>query len=188
MESKVYKPSASNLLIRGFVGMLFAFTGGTLGCMSLLVGSLVVLFLLAISEGIPPQAWVFAAAIPVGGLIFGTLSMVVGLLTAFSGRNDQIELTAEALHYTLGNATTTMYLSDITGLTSQWCKRPQQRGHWVLQIKDKVGHSVELAISQGGYFGAFEVLPILQDLMPRLPAAVEIDPRIQAYLAMGKMS
>lgn len=190
METKIYKPTPGNLLLRRVVGIIFTVTGAGLGCAFAFFG---LLFLPALfsSEETSLQGGILALFFPGVGLLMGGLFVVVGLMVALSGRNDRVELTPKALNLIEGKATTSLRLSEIANLTSQWRlrrRRRRSRGHWALLITDRLGHTIELGISQGGYLATFDARSILQDLKPRLPATANIDPQVEAYLATGQMS
>jgi hypothetical protein len=187
METTTYKPHSGRLGMRRIIGGAFALFGGGMGCLFFLGGILILLLMLG-SETAPQEALPVTLLFACGGPGLGVVFAVIGAIVGFSGGNEQVQLTAEALAYTQGKTTTTLYLSEIAHLEGKW--RPGTRagtGHWALVITDQYGDAIELDIPQGAYLATFDVAPILRDLLSRLPATAQIEPRVQNYVTTGRM-
>ncbi len=181
MERITFTPNQSRASGRKVIAVLFAAFGGGLGALFFCAG----LTTLAL---IGSEAWLMGLAFAGGGLFFGAVFLLFGFIFyRGSKRPELIQLDDMALVYTYGETKTVLRLAEITHLQGQW--RPSQRhGHWAIVIRDRREQEIELDVPQGFYLATFDVLPILQALMPRLPSTVEVDQRVQGYLASGKMS
>ena len=189
METKIYKPNPAGLMFRRVFGIIFTVMGAGVGCPMVMFGLLFLPSLFRPEEA-SLKSWSLALIFPGFGLLMGGLFAVVGLLVALSGRKDQVVLTSGALNLTNGLTKRNLRLSEITALTGQWRVRRRRHrtwGYWVLLITDRLGQTIALDISQGGHLAAFDTRSILQDLKPRLPASVTIDPQVETYLATGEM-
>jgi hypothetical protein len=98
-----------------------------------------------------------------------------------------VHLTSDSIIYAQGKISTTLPLPEIIRVQGKFIRNPHGAGHWALSISGRSGDSIELDIGQPGYLATFDVMPIAKELLPRLPAAAEIDPRIRGYAATGQM-
>lgn len=109
----------------------------------------------------------------------------------------ELQLSSQTLRRLMGKETFVVTLAQVTRLQvlqgSNWYTDPstnmrRQVYYWYIRIEDEGGHYIDLDITQGGHIGMYDVPRILRDLLPRLPASAQIDPRIQAYLSTGQMA
>ncbi|MCK6627874.1 MAG: hypothetical protein L6R45_22190 [Anaerolineae bacterium] len=178
LSTVVYKPTPDRLRTRQVWGAFLALSGGGLGCLVFLLG----LLLLKTTEN-----WVLGVTISAGALMGAVAFISDGLSLALSGRRDVVQLTPDALTYTHGPRAIILPLAEITRLESRWAQGRRGRGHWALVIMDRFGRAIELDIPYGRSPAPFEVRPLLRDLFSRLPGPVEVDLRLQNYVATGQM-
>lgn len=178
VKTLVYKPTPERLRTRQIWGAWVALSGGGLGCLVFVLG----LLLLKTTEN-----WVLGMTISAGALMGAVAFISDGLSLALSGHRDVVQLTPDALTYTHGQSATIVPLAEIIRLESRWAQGRRGRGHWALVIMDRFGQAIELDIPYGCSLASFEVRPLLRDLFSRLPGRVEVDLRLQNYVATGQM-
>ncbi|GAB4430504.1 MAG: hypothetical protein Fur0044_28190 [Anaerolineae bacterium] len=178
VKTLVYKPAPDRLQTRQIWGAWVALSGGGLGCLVFLLGLL--LFKATAN-------WLLGLTISAGALMGAVAFISDGLSLALSGRRDEVQLRPDALAYTHGPRATILPLAEITRLESRWAQGWRGRGHWALVIVDRFGQAIELDIPCGHSPAPFEVRPLLRDLFSRLPGPVEVDLRLQNYVATGQM-
>lgn len=184
MATITYKPNPGRLRGRRILGGVLAVGGGCLGCLLFLGGLLMLpLFLENAHRG--ARLWGFM--FPLTGLAFLIVFVGAGVLVGFRHAGDRVHLTSDSIIYAQGKISTTLPLPEIIRLQAKFIRNPRGAGHWALSISGRSGDSIELDIGQPGYLATFDVMPIAQELLPRLPAAAEIDPRIRGYAATGQM-
>jgi hypothetical protein len=180
-----YKPNPGRLLGRRILGGFLAVGGGCLGFVVLLAGVLTLpLFLQADNAHIGARLLGFM--LPLTGLAFIIAFVGAGALLAFSHTGDRVHLTSDSIIYAQRKISTTLPLHEIIRVQGKFIHNPRGAGHWVLSISGRSGDSIELDIGRPGYLATFDVMPIAKELLPRLPAAAEIDPRIRGYAASGQ--
>lgn len=177
-KTVVYKSDSNRLRTRQIWGVWLALSGGGLGCLGFLLGLLLLK---------TPAGWLPGVILSAGALIGAAAFVSGGVWLALSGRSDEVQLTPNALAYTHGPSATILPLAEITRLESRWAQGRRGGGHWALVIIDRFGHAIELDIPCGRSQAPFEVRPLLRDLFSRLPGPVEVDLRLQNYVATGQM-
>jgi hypothetical protein len=180
----VFKPAAPQAAARRIFGAVMAGGGLLLGGILLLAG---VLFLPAILEGAktnPAALW--GLVVPGAGLLFVIVFAGVGGLLIFAGAGREVRLTAGAMTLKRRRATTTLALADIASIGAVFVRDSPRVGHWAAVIRAVSGGTIELGIPQGAYLAMFDARPILVALLPRLPAAADVDARIRHYAATGQ--
>lgn len=186
MPTITYKPNSGRLLGRRILGGVLAVGGGGLGLLIFLAGLLAIpLFLEAANSQKGSRLW--GLMLPLTGLVFVIVFVGAGALLAFSHTGDRVQLTSDSLIYAQRKISTTLPLPEIIRVQSKFIRNPRGAGHWALSISGRSGDSIELDIAQPGYLATFDVMPIAKELLPRLPAAAEIDPRVRGYAATGQI-
>ncbi len=192
METIMFKPNPRHTALWKIVGLFAAGAGGIFVC----VFGFIAVFTMMIgmpttdapgSSPLLPVALMLGAGVCVGGLF-----IVIGLLFLFSRSKEQLTLTPEALIISTGKAETRLPLAEITAL--QAVRRASANvgssspPHWAARIESRFEKPVELDISGARFLAQFDMQPVLQKLLPRLPAEAEIDQRLQTYIETGKIS
>ncbi len=181
-----FKPNPGRLTAQRVIGLALAVGGGGLGCCFLLVGVLLLPVLLN-AESTSGGSALWGLVFPVAGLLFLVFFVGMGAALALSHTGELVQLTAGSIVHAQGKSSTALPLTEITNLQVRYAPGYRTPGHWVLVISGQSGQLIELDIPQPGYLAAFDVLPILRELLPRLPCTVRIDPRVQGYAATGQM-
>lgn len=177
VKTVIYKPNLDRLRTRRNWGVWLALSGGVLGCLGFLLGLLLLKMWVS---------WLPGAMLSAGALMGAAGFVAGGVWLALSSRSDEVQLTPDALAYTHGPSATILPLAEITRLESRWAGG-RHGGHWALVIMDRFGQAIELDIPCGPSQAPFEVRPLLRDLFFRLPGPVEVDLRLQNYVATGQM-
>ncbi len=181
--SMVFKPSASRTGARRIFGVIIAGGGLLLGGAVLLVG---LLLLPAIFEGAktnPAALW--GLMLPVGGLLFVIVFGGVGAVLFFAGVGQEVRLTGESIALVSRTGTTTLQFAQITSVGARFVRDSPTAGHWAMVVDASSGRRIELGLAQGAYLAMFDVQPIVNALLPRLPAGVLVDERVRKYAATG---
>jgi hypothetical protein len=186
MEPLIFKPDRSRFAARRIFGAVLAIGGGGLGCLFLLLGLFLSPVILGAAKSNNGALW--GLMLPASGLLFTIVFIAFGAIFVFTGAGDSVRLNAGSIAVTSGKVTTTLSLADIASLGSTFVWDSPRAGHWSLIISSHSGSTIELGIAQGAYLAIFDVRPILTQLLPRLSATVQIDPRIRGYAATGIVS
>jgi hypothetical protein len=142
----------------------------------------------------PPIALVFLLF-----SLFGVVFVALGGWRWYSNRQQRLQLTPQALVSFSRGKRFQLPLAEISGISARegvyWAKDPlsqvdiqTQHRYWIARIETRAGNYLDLDVTQGGYIGLFDVPRVLRDLLPRLPTSVQVDPRIQSYLATGRIA
>ncbi len=193
METITYTPTQSAKTFNALFGGFFAVMGSVFVCGGLGVGALMLLFSSATQE---PSAQNFAVMplLACGFIAMGGLFVTVGVWIAiFAARGKQLRLTPDALIEKDGGRSTTLRLAGIIRLSGDQGWQTTRSGapgvpYWYVRVETASGERIQLEITQGNYTGTFDVQKVMRDLLPRLPATTEVDPRIHNYLATGRMA
>ncbi len=193
METITYTPTRSAKTFNALFGGFFAVMGSVFVCSGLGVGALMLLFSSAAQE---PSAQNFAVMplLACGFIAMGGLFVIVGVWTAFfAARGKQLRLTPDALIEKDGGRSTTLRLAGIIRLSGDQGWQTTRSGapgtrYWYVGVETASGERIQLEITQGNYIGTFDVQKVMRDLLPRLLATTEVDPRIHNYLATGRMA
>lgn len=120
--------------------------------------------------------------------------------------NAPVQITDTTLSQTRQDGTVTMNLEDVVRVHLVATGKPIVRvgnleqapwtKFWVVQIEDRHGSSVhvERLVTSWTVWGTrlveqgSQLRSILQDLLSRLPPTAEVDPRVSAYAATGKLA
>jgi hypothetical protein len=172
--------------MRQHLGGFFAMIGGATLLLFLLAGLLLLPFVVG-SKMMTSTGWFLGLIFLGGTLLIGLGFIGLGIRLIRSSRNDQIQITPDSFTYAHGQTAITLALSEITRLESRWRQGRRGRIYWALVIMGQFDKAIELEIPEGVYLTTFEVRPILRDLLSRLPAPVEVDLRLQNYVATGQM-
>ncbi len=186
MSTVTYKPNPGRLLGRRIFGAVLALGGGGLGLV-ILLGGILTLPLFLEADKAHPGARLWGFLFPLVGLVFLMGFVGAGVMVAFRHARDRVHLTSDSIVYARSKTRTTLPLPEISRVQGKFVRNPRVPGHWVLSISGRSGDSIELDIGQQGYLAMFDVMPIAKELLPRLPASAEIDPRIRDYAATGQV-
>lgn len=186
MPTITYRPNLERLRGRRILGGVLAVGGGCLGSL-LFLGGVLILPLFLEAENAHKGARLWGLMFPLTGLAFFIVFVGVGAMVGFRHGGDRVYLTSDSLIYAQGKISTALPLPEIIRVQGKFMRNPRGAGHWALSISGRSGDSIELDIGQPGYLATFDVMPIAKELLPRLPAAAEIDPHIRRYAATGQM-
>lgn len=179
----VYRPtqvsSAIPLVFVG-VGLLFAAVG--------LLFTIIFVFVFA------PIALVTLLLV-----LFGVGFAAFGGWRWYSNKQQRLELNSQALLSFSKNGRFQLPLAEISFISiREGFYRAQdplssidlatQHRYLMVRIESNSGAYLDLDVSQGGYVGLYDVARVLRDLIPRLPATVQIDPRVHEYVTAGRIT
>jgi hypothetical protein len=185
MEPLVFKPDRSRTAARRVFGTVIGIGGGGLGCLLLLAGLFMIPVALEGAKTNKGALWLLM--FPVAGLLFLVVSSLFGAMLWSTGARDRIVVDADAITSRSGKATTRLPLNEVASLSAAWVRDSPRAGHWALVMSTHAGNRIDLGLAQAGYLAIFDAQAILTALLPRLDAAVQIDPRIRAYASTGTM-
>ena len=177
----IYGPTPEARRFALLFGLFFMVVGGLLGCLFTIIGGAVVWLTTRQQPGQAP---------PVGGLVlccgapFALGIAALGVRTAFfSGQGERVVLDAERLTY----QEHALPLQRIVRVAAHqgWQRRTP---YWTVRLEDDAQGAIGLEVTQDRYVGTFDVRHILRDLLPRLPAACVVDPRVRAYAEGARMA
>lgn len=179
---KTYRAAAGARINEYGLSALFAFAG------VVLLGAAVFAVAPGIGAGRPLSSY---ACLVLPGLI-GIASLLRGIraLSRRVGGKDEVRLTPTRLELDQGPRPTVLALAAISDL---YLIRRQQAGRggpiqWaVLCIHSDRDGDLRLDIASRTRLALFDTRQILQDLLPRLPAAARIDPAVRAFAATGAL-
>ena len=188
METLVFKPNPRHTALWQIGGLLFAGAGCTFMCLF----GLMTAFMLTIgaekaatADSNPSSTALMFSA----GICLGVVFVVAGLFLTFRPRKERLTLTPEALVIFNGKTETRLPLVEITSLQAvRRVDSPGSPAHWGVRIESRFERPVELDISSRGFLAQFDMQPVLQNLLPRLPDEVQVDPRLKTYAETGKIS
>jgi hypothetical protein len=180
----VFKPAASRLAARRIFGAVLAVAGLVLGGLLLAVGLLLTPVFLEAAKTNHGALW--GLMVPGAGRLLLVGLGGGGALLALIGTGDRVRLNAESIAVTRRGVTTTLALRDITAVGASFVRDTPRVGHWELVITADSGGRIDLGIAHAGYLAIFDVQPILNALLSRLPAGVQVDERVRQYAATGQ--
>ncbi len=194
METITYTPTQSAKTFNALFGGFFAVIGTLFLCCGLGVGILALASFSNITQGQTAESFAVMPLLACGFVALGGLFVIVGVWTAiFAARGKQLRLTPDALIEKDGGRSTTLRLAGIIRLNVDQGWQTTRSGapgtrYWYVRVETAGGERIQLEITQGNYIGTFDVQKVMRDLLPRLPATTEVDPRIHNYLATGRMA
>ncbi len=196
METTIYRPDPGRRKGKQVMGTAFIVLGALLGLLLFCGGgaALVLALALGLVQALP-------VVIPL--MLLGALAgpSFVGLGLFFrrkAGEEVRIELTPDRFVYVEGEETTTLALEEIRAVEGLWNpgrwsthrqttdKVYHYPGYWTVIIRDERGREVRLDVPVPGLMVPFDVVPILRDLLPRLPSTTYVDPHVADLAATGK--
>lgn len=196
MDTIVYRPDPGRRTGKQVMGIAFIVLGAVLGLLLFCGGGAALVLLLAI--GLVPALPVVIPVMLLGALV-GPIFVGLGLLfRRQAGDEARIELTSDRFVYVEGEEMTTLALEEIRAVEGiwnpgRWSTHWQTTdnayhypGYWTVLIRDEGGQEVRLDVPVPGLLVPFDVLPILRDLLPRLPATAYVDPYVADLVATGE--
>jgi hypothetical protein len=194
METITYIPTQRAKIFNAIFGGFFAVGGSVFFCCGLGVGVLSLASFSNTAQGQSAESFGVMPLLACGFVAMGSLFVAVGVWTAiFASRGNQLQLTPDGLIEKDGKRSTTLRLADIIRLSVDqgWQRtRSSTPGvrYWYVLVETTSGERIQLEITQDNYFGTFDVQKVMRDLLPRLPATTEVDPRIRDYITTGRMA
>lgn len=187
METIVY-PYQKNPLVL-IIGILFLFVAFPMACV---LATLPVIFVLNPSgvQSLVSSRQGLLTVLGVGGLALLVVLFGGGLIYAIWFRMEAI-LTCDTFSYGPRGRLTTIRLAEVARITAKtwfWSEDLD----WIMTIESVDRR--EISFSPGGgpfrriYRTGFDYQAILRDLLPRLPASVQVDSSVRKFAETGKMT
>lgn len=181
MESIRYPYQKNKLALAVGVFLLFLFGSVPCGVLALLLS-----FLLN-----PSEAYAQLRSTPVWtligicGLSFLALLIPIWIIYASQVPREAI-LTPETFSYGRRGRLTTIRLAEIARITARrdWWDETLD---WVITIETVRQQKLSLRQTLR-YLGGFDYRAILRDLLPRLPATAQVDPKVYHFVETGRFS
>lgn len=176
----IYSPTPESRRFALLVGLFFMVVGGALVCLFTALGGMAVALT---SRGPPGEAPPLGGAILCCGAPLALAIAALGVRTAFfSARGQQVVLDAERITH----EEHALPLERIVRVAAHqgWQRRVP---FWTVRVEDDAHGVIGLEVTQDRWVGTFDVRRILRDLLPRLPAACVVDPRVRAYAEGARM-
>jgi hypothetical protein len=194
METITYAPTQRAKTFNALFGGIFAAFGGLFVCCGLGAGALALAMVSNDAQGQAAQSVGVIPYLACGFVALGGLAAVAGIWTAiFAARGHQLQMTTDALVEKDGKRLSTLRLADITRVSADQGRQATRSGapgvrYWFVLVQTASGQQIKLDITQDNYVGTFDVQKVMRDLLPCLPAATAVDPRIRDYVAVGRMA
>ena len=196
METTVYHPDRGRRTGKQIMGIAFIVLGAVLGLLLFCGGGAALVLVLA--SGLLPALPVVIPVMLVGALV-GPLFVGLGLFFRRKAEEEtRIEMTPDRFVYVEGEERTVLRLEEIRAVEGiwnpgRWSTHWQTTdtayhypGYWTVVIRDDAGQEVRLDVPVPGLMVPFDVIPILRDLLPRLPATAYVDPYVADLVATGE--
>lgn len=189
----IYFPDPRREHARRTMGGFLIIAGGGLGCLFLVIGLLVGPLYSANVAQDPLAEVIPGYLFPCLALVFGLGSAGLGVWLIRRPHRGWLELTEDELVLISGRQSTALRLVDIERLSivpkdSQTGRVPSGLGSWLVHIEDRADQAINLAIGEPGHLATYDVVPILRDLLPRLPATTVVDDQVFHFLETGRVT
>ncbi len=169
MDTIVYRPTWGSRVLARICGAIAVL----LGFMLLICPGLFILLLLTTGEIAPESRGDTIRTLLILALAAGALT--IGVLLSVSANWGRVELSPATIREVAG------------GPSRRSTIVPLMEKVWVVRIETAAGASLDLDLGGRGYAPRYDLHPILRDLLPRLPAAAQVDPRLRQFAATGQL-